>query len=129
MTFISEKAEEILGYPTARWLTEPGFWRSHMHPDDLKKTIADSNATNGHPEPRELEYRMVSAAGREVWFKDRVSVVDLPGGTTKHRGIMLDVTERRRAEDAQQLARQSDRSVSVSVRRPTMGQRRSTRPD
>jgi PAS domain S-box-containing protein len=99
MTFISEKAEEILGYPTASWLAEPGFWRSHMHPDDLEKTIADSDATNGHSEPRELEYRMVSAAGREVWFKDRVSVVDLAGRTIKHRGIMLDVTERKRAEE------------------------------
>jgi PAS domain S-box-containing protein len=113
MTFISEKAEEILGYPTARWLAEPGFWRSHMHPDDLEKTIADSDATNGHSEPRELEYRMVSAAGREVWFKDRVSVVDLAGRTIKHRGIMLDVTERKRAEE---IARAGELRIQEQAR-------------
>ena len=113
MTFISEKAEEILGYPTARWLAEPGFWRSHMHPDDLEKTIADSNATNGHSEPRELEYRMLSATGQEVWFKDRVSVVNVPGRTVKQRGIMLDITERRRAEE---IARAGEAQIREQAR-------------
>ncbi|MDT7582225.1 MAG: two-component system, sensor histidine kinase and response regulator, partial [Pseudonocardiales bacterium] len=98
MTFISEKAEEILGYPTARWLAEPGFWRSHMHPDDQEKTISVSTGGNGHSQPTELEYRMVSAAGREVWFKDRVSVVKLPGRSVKQRGIMLDITHRKLAD-------------------------------
>jgi PAS domain S-box-containing protein len=41
---------------------------------------------------------MVSAAGREVWFKDRVSVVKLPGGSVKQRGIMLDITHRKLAD-------------------------------
>jgi len=31
---VSEQAERILGYPTARWLREPTFWRDHVHPDD-----------------------------------------------------------------------------------------------
>jgi PAS domain S-box-containing protein len=98
MTFISEKAEEILGYPTVRWLAEPGFWRSHMHPDDREKAISVSTCGNGHSQPTELEYRMVSAAGREVWFKDRVSVVKLPGRSVKLRGIMLDITHRKLAD-------------------------------
>jgi PAS domain S-box-containing protein len=113
MTFISEKAEEILGYPTARWLAEPGFWRSHVHPEDLEKTIRDSKAGNGHSRPKELEYRMISADGREVWFKDRVSMDALPGRTVKHRGIMLDVTERRRAEE---IARAGEARIQEQAR-------------
>jgi PAS domain S-box-containing protein len=40
---------------------------------------------------------MIAADGRKVWFKDRVTVVSLPGGSIKHRGIMLDVTHRKLA--------------------------------
>ncbi|MEA2922825.1 MAG: hypothetical protein QOF07_2792, partial [Bradyrhizobium sp.] len=98
VTFVSEKAEKILGYPTARWLSEPRFWENHLHPDDREKTVALSAAAAAQLDPVELEYRMISADGRKVWFKDRVTVVSLPGGSTKHRGIMLDVTHRKLAD-------------------------------
>jgi PAS domain S-box-containing protein len=97
-TFVSEKAEEILGYPTARWLSEPQFWENHLHPDDREKMIALSTVAKARLRPFELEYRMVSASGREVWIKDCVNVVSLPGRSVRHRGIMLDVTERKRRE-------------------------------
>jgi PAS domain S-box-containing protein len=100
VAFVSEKAEEILGYPTARWLSEPQFWENHLHPDDREKTMALSAAATAQLRPAELEYRMISAEGREVWFKDRMTVVSLPGQSIKHRGIMLDVTERKRSEAA-----------------------------
>src|SRR5829696_9034061 len=31
-TFVSEKAERLLGYPIAQWTSDPNFWRSHVHP-------------------------------------------------------------------------------------------------
>ena len=97
-TFVSEKAEELLGYPTSRWLSEPDFWENHLHPDDRDKIIATSNAARAQLRPFELEYRMVCADGRIVWFKDCVNVVSAPGGSVKRRGIMLDVTERKSRE-------------------------------
>jgi PAS domain S-box-containing protein len=100
VAFVSEKAKEILGYPTARWLSEPQFWENHLHPDDREKTIALSAAATAQLRPSELEYRMISAEGLAVWFKDRMTVVSLPGQSIKHRGIMLDVTERKRSEAA-----------------------------
>jgi PAS domain S-box-containing protein len=98
ITFVSQKAEQILGYPIARWLAEPRFWENHLHPDDREETMARSNAAVGQGPPAELDYRMISAEGREVWFKDRVNVVSLPGRSIKHRGIMLDVTHRKLAD-------------------------------
>ena len=99
-TFVSEKAEEILGYPTAQWLAEPRFWENHLHPDDREKSMAASNSASTGSQSFELEYRMVSAEGREVWFEDCINVVNGAGRSVKHRGIMLDVTERKRAEGA-----------------------------
>jgi len=98
ITFVSQKAERLLGYPIARWVSEPRFWEDHLHPDDREETMARSNAASAQRLPTELEYRMISADGREVWFKDRISVVSLPGRSIKHRGIMLDVTHRKLAD-------------------------------
>src|SRR5689334_6897980 len=45
-TFVSRKAEEILGYPLERWF-EPTFWCEHVHPDDREQTTtscADATA-------------------------------------------------------------------------------------
>src|SRR2546425_8380846 len=32
--FVSRGAEQILGYPPERWLADPEFWLSRVHPDD-----------------------------------------------------------------------------------------------
>src|SRR5258708_244484 len=32
--FISKQAERVLGYPVERWLSEPTFWKDHLHPED-----------------------------------------------------------------------------------------------
>jgi PAS domain S-box-containing protein len=97
-TFVSEKAETILGYPSARWLAEPRFWQNHLHPEDREKTTACFTTSVAQLHPAELEYRMIAADGRKVWFKDRVTVVSLPGRSIKRRGIMLDVTHRKLAD-------------------------------
>ena len=34
-TFVSEWAERVLGYPRESWY-EAGFWRSILHPDDVR---------------------------------------------------------------------------------------------
>ena len=85
-TFVSEKAEEILGYPTSLWLSEPRFWENHLHPDDREKMIALSTAAKAQLRPFELEYRMVSADGRDVWIKDCINVVSARGRSVRHRG-------------------------------------------
>src|SRR6267378_4052362 len=32
--FISKQAERVLGHPVERWLSEPTFWKDHVHPED-----------------------------------------------------------------------------------------------
>jgi len=48
----------------------------------------------------DFEYRMLTADGTEVWVHDSVNVVSGDDGRTVLRGFMLDITERRRAEQA-----------------------------
>ncbi|HMJ04638.1 MAG TPA: response regulator [Chthoniobacterales bacterium] len=100
VNFVSQKAEKILGYPIARWLDEPDFWRGHLHPDDREKTIAASSGATTESRPVELEYRMVAADGRAVWFRDATSLIQVPGQNAVQRGFMIDISLRKQNEAA-----------------------------
>jgi len=97
-SFVSERAQRILGYPPAQWLQQPDFWASHLHPEDREPAIRFCQACTRRGEDHTIEYRMIAADGRVVWIRDIVTYVEEPGKPPLLRGIMLDVTERRRAE-------------------------------
>ncbi len=106
--FVSDRAEAILGYPVARWLEEPDFWVAHLHPEDRERTVAACRAATEAGRDHALEYRMVAADGRAVWLQDLVRVVtDGAGRPVALRGVMVDVTDRRRAEE--ELRRSEER--------------------
>lgn len=97
-TFVSPRAEKILGYPIRRWL-EPNFWRDHTHPDDTDWCSAFCLDSIRRGRDHEFEYRMIAADGSVVWLHDIVSVKSEPGGAPYLSGIMLDITKRKQAED------------------------------
>jgi len=102
VTFISRKAEEILGYPVSRWMEEAGFWRAHLHEEDREKTLALTLDAVAQLRSVELEYRIVAADGREVWFRDKTSFIHTRGTPPVQRGLMIDITERKEIEQALQ---------------------------
>jgi PAS domain S-box-containing protein len=97
-TFVSKQAERLLGYPVERWLAEPTFWEDHLHPEDRDSAYAYSAAAIAEMRPHELEYRMVAADGRVVWFRDIITLGVEDEGTMKLRGVMVDITEQKRIE-------------------------------
>jgi PAS domain S-box-containing protein len=97
-SFVSPQAERILGYPLAQWL-EPNFWRDHTHPDDTDWCSAYCLDSTRRRRDHEFEYRMLAADGSVVWLHDIVSVKSEPDGLVCLRGIMLDITRRKQAED------------------------------
>lgn len=102
-TFVSKQAERILGYPVRQWLDDPMFWVNHIHPDDRAKTEEYCRCAIAAGMPHEMEYRMIAADGRSVWLHDLVSVSVENGVPVKVRGIMVDVTRRRQAEEQLRL--------------------------
>lgn len=108
-TYVSQAAEDILGYPVADWLHDPKFWVDHMHPDDrdwtLDYCVTNTNALRDH----EFEYRMIAADGREVWLKDVVHLIVEEGRPVESIGVMVDITQEKRAEGAE---RELDRARS-----------------
>lgn len=98
-SFVSRRAELILGYPVEQWLTEPDFWINHILPEDRDFAAALCANAVASEKDHELEYRMLNRDGRPVFLHDRVRIIkDAEGRPTVLRGVMMDITERKRAE-------------------------------
>jgi PAS domain S-box-containing protein len=97
--FVSRQAERILGYPVERWLDDPMFWRDHIHPDDREWVLALCRAETAGKRDHQLEYRMIAADGRTVWLRDLATVVTEGDKATMVRGVMVDITALKQAEE------------------------------
>ncbi|ATB40931.1 PAS domain-containing sensor histidine kinase [Cystobacter fuscus] len=98
-TFVSKQAERLLGYSTQRWMQEPDFWVKHLHPEDQDWAPAFCMKAAMECRAHEFEYRMIAADGRVVWLRDIVTVISEDGVPCELRGIMVDITEHRRARE------------------------------
>jgi PAS domain S-box-containing protein len=100
-SFVSQRAETILGFPVTEWLGTPDFFVSRIHPDDRTRVMRVCRNAIAEGADHEFEYRAQSADGREVWLRDIVHVVpSLVGRPPQLRGLTVDLTERKRAEEA-----------------------------
>ena len=120
-TLVSRQAEGMLGFPPQRWLREPGFWPGRIHADDRDDVVAGWHAAIREGSHHVFQYRAWAADGRLLWVEDNVRIIRDADGRARHLlGIMLDVTERKRAEEerAQLLAREQEaRTESETLNR------------
>lgn len=113
-TFVSQKAEEILGYPINEWLTKPDFWKAILHPDDRKTATRYFERSVRNGTDHEYVYRTVAADGRVVWVRNILHFVkDKNDRIGKLRGIIIDITKQKLAEQA---LRESKERFSLAVR-------------
>mgnify|MGYP001062000632 CR=1 FL=1 len=97
-TFVSQQAEQLLGYPVEQWLTEHNFWANHIHPEDRQRAIEYCLSEIQQCRDHDFEYRSIAADGRAVWLRDLISVQSEGGVPTFLRGLMVDITSRKEAE-------------------------------
>lgn len=97
--YISDKCREILGFEPKEWFSDPLFWSRNMHPDDRNDAVSYCKKMTKKGLDHNFEYRMVSKSGEEVWIRDYVTVVSEDGKPNILRGIMLDITELKVAEN------------------------------
>jgi PAS domain S-box-containing protein len=116
-SFVSNQAERMLGYPIEKWLSQPRFWRNKIHPEDLERVAQALAAALEEKRNHEVEYRVLAADGRAVWMRDMVSLVIEQDKVVKLRGLMVDVTEKKHAEQAlaqsEEQLRQSQKMEAI----------------
>ena len=99
-TFVSEGAAEILGYPPAEFIDEPGSWAAHIHPDDREYVVPAYVSGMDSGGVHDLEYRFLRPDGSQVWVRDiGHAVTDVRGRAVCIRGLMVDITQQKSAEE------------------------------
>ncbi len=100
---MSSAAERLLGFPRVN-LLDVEFWLSHVHPDDRDRVVEVREQAVTTGSRRDVDYRVRSGDGSWRWFREVLSAtpasnVDRP----QLRGITVDITARRTAEEERQL--------------------------
>ncbi len=108
-SYVSPHAESLLGYPIASWY-QPGFWQSILHPDDSLWAQAYCASETAARRNHSLDYRVKTADGHCVWVRDIVSLID-HGRQPVMRGLMIDISETKKTEEALRLSEQKFASV------------------
>jgi PAS domain S-box-containing protein len=98
-TYVGPQAVKILGYPLTSWYEET-FWADHIHEEDRRGALEFCEASSHVSREYEFEYRMISSTGSIVWLHDLVGVETENGAPVTLRGFMIDITERKRGEQA-----------------------------
>ena len=99
-SFVSRGAEQILGFPPERWLEDPHFWLSRVHEDDRADAAAAwARARERRTGADEFEFRAVTADSRTLWLHQKVYAHRSQTGEARLLGVILDITDRKQAED------------------------------
>ena len=99
-TYVSPQIEEILGYTPQEYIEDPQLWEKMLHPDDREQAKATYLRGRAAAGAFVFEYRLVAKNGRTVWFRDSAIVLsDEQGGPESIQGVMLDITDRKVAEE------------------------------
>lgn len=119
-TFVSDRAQHILGYPISRWLNEPNFWQDCLlHPEDREWCINLCKTATHQTREQEFQYRAIAKDGRVVWLKNVVHVVKgKKGRANLLRGVIVDITQEKEKEkeaqrNNQQLSREREARLEL----------------
>jgi PAS domain S-box-containing protein len=101
------KIDEMLGYTPNEFPRTLEAWANSIHPNDRDRVMA---AVKNHLEknkPFDVEYRIKKKEGiYQYWLARGIAVRDEKGNSYRWVGAITDITERKRAEDRERLARE-----------------------
>lgn len=93
VSFVSQRAEELLGYPVSEWLSGPQFWARLIHPEDYDGVVLECREAIERQESHDLEYRVIASDGRVLWVRDLICITyGADGRRDQLRGVMVDIT-------------------------------------
>ena len=98
--YVGRRTEEKLGYTAAEWHADPLLWRKLTYIQDLDSVLREQRQADEGGASFSNVYRMVARDGRVLWFRDdAVLVPDPETGLASWKGVMLDITEQKHAEE------------------------------
>ena len=95
VTFVSQEAEAILGYPVDQWTTVPHFFSKIIHTDDLTLVKNTMHQPYSHEQHVEIEYRIRHANGEFRWFRDVLYIPKDFVDSNEVMGMLVDITDKK----------------------------------
>src|SRR5262245_3272578 len=115
--YVSPQLRPMTGFSPAEWLADPGSWANQLHPEDRERALAEYREGCRTRQPFVSEYRILDREGRALWWRSGARVIpEADGGPRFVRGFILDISERKRAEDMIQLLAFRDEVTGLANR-------------
>ncbi|MEW6378657.1 MAG: PAS domain S-box protein [bacterium] len=103
-TFISDNMKLQTGYEPWEITEDTNFWADHIHPDDRQRALTDAHQVF-ETDHQALEYRFQHKDGSYRWIHDEMKLLrDRKGNPLEILGSMIDISDRKRAEDETRIA-------------------------
>ncbi len=98
--FVSERAEELLGYPLSAWQHDEGFWRNKIQEEDRERVAEFYKHAREAGTSHACEYRALTSSGASMWVREIVRVQrDEEGRALKFTGLTVDISGRRSSDE------------------------------
>jgi PAS domain S-box-containing protein len=111
MNFVSRRAQEVLGYTPEESASDPNFWTRLIPVEDRERVLALAARALEDGTEQQFEHRFLAADGRTVWFQTRVHRREEEGKPAVLRGLSVDVTRLKEADDALRLRTRQQAAV------------------
>ena len=106
-TFVSDRAEMLLGYPISQWLEDPDFRKRIVHPADAERICQLWQTAVQQGGEHSADYRALASTGHEIWIRETLFVgQDAQGRANRMQGLAIDITQRK--AEADELERVKD---------------------
>lgn len=119
--FVSENVTQF-GYTVKDFISGNILYGNIIHKDDIKAVIENlARSIREGYDSFEMEYRIFTGDGNIRWVEERTFIQrDVKGDVTHFQGIVVDVTERREAQEMLEIQRELGISLSTTWNLQTM---------